>query len=168
MGFFREVAAAYPRCFWLDGGGARAWSGRRSMVGWLGEDDVSISYSAARREVLRHEGGRSEVVGDDVFAVLEAELAAGSPDDQWVGYLGYACRPDLPAATGSGLPDALWMRPAGVRFFDHGLVGESPGFPGDISPEKPRFPRCTGEIGDTYRDAYDEVQEQLRAGKATR
>jgi len=31
--FFAEVAAAHPRCFWLDGGGAREWSGRRSMVG---------------------------------------------------------------------------------------------------------------------------------------
>ena len=32
---FREIAAAHPRCFWLDGGGAREWSGRRSIIGWL-------------------------------------------------------------------------------------------------------------------------------------
>ena len=41
----------HPRCFWLDGGGAREWSGRRSIIGWLDEDDVSLSWSAARREV---------------------------------------------------------------------------------------------------------------------
>jgi para-aminobenzoate synthetase len=167
VAFFRDVAASYSRCFWLDGGGAREWSGRRSMVGWLGDDDVSLTYSAARREVRRHVGGRSEVVGDDVFAALEAELAAGSPDDHWVGYLGYACRPDLPAATGSGLPDAVWMRPAGVRFFDHELVGHSLRFSAVATPEKRRFPRYTGETAAApaaYRTAFAEVQEQLRAG----
>ena len=71
-----RVAAAHPRCFWLDGGGAREWSGRRSMVGWLDDDDVSLTYDAARGEVTRHAAGRVEVVGDDVFAALEAELAA--------------------------------------------------------------------------------------------
>ncbi|HYF73647.1 MAG TPA: anthranilate synthase component I family protein, partial [Nocardioides sp.] len=164
VGFFRDVAATYSRCFWLDGGGAREWSGGRSMIGWLGDDDVSLTYDAARREVRRYVGGTSEVVGDDVFAVLEAELAAGGPRDHWVGYLGYACRPDLPAATGGGLPDAVWMRPARVRFFDHRLPGGNAGFAGDISAEKPRFPRCTGEIDPAYRTAFDQVQEHLRAG----
>ena len=169
VAFFREVAAAYPRCFWLDGGGAREWSGRRSMVGWLDQDDVSLTYSAARREVRRHAGGTAEVVGDDVFAALEAELAAGSPDDHWVGYLGYACRPDLPAATGPGLPDAVWMRPAGVRFFDHGSLGQSRNFSAEVSAQQFRFPRFTGETDPAppaYRTAFDEVQEQLRAGNS--
>ena len=35
-----------------------------------------------------------------MFAVLEDELAAGSHRDQWFGYFGYACRPDLPALVG--------------------------------------------------------------------
>ncbi|ABL84024.1 MULTISPECIES: anthranilate synthase component I family protein [unclassified Nocardioides] len=169
VAFFRGVAAAYPRCFWLDGGGAREWSGRRSMVGWLGEDDVSLTYSAARREVRRHVGGSCEVVGDDVFVVLEAELAAGAPDDHWVGYLGYACRPDLPASTGPGLPDAVWMRPAGVRFFDHGLGGQSRNFLGEVPAQQFRFPRFTGETDPAppaYATAFEEVQEQLRAGNS--
>ena len=97
VALFERTAAAYERCFWLDGGGAREWSGRRSILGWLEPDDVSLSYDAARGEVTRHAAGRAEVVGDDVFTVLEAELAAGSPRDQWFGYLGYASRPDLPA-----------------------------------------------------------------------
>ena len=29
---FRAAAAAHQRCFWLDGGGAREWSGRRSST----------------------------------------------------------------------------------------------------------------------------------------
>ena len=49
--FFREVAAAHPRCFWLDGGGAREWSGRRSIIGWLDDEDVSLTYDATRSEV---------------------------------------------------------------------------------------------------------------------
>ncbi|MGH3361509.1 MAG: anthranilate synthase component I family protein, partial [Nocardioides sp.] len=69
--YFREVAAEHPRCFWLDGGGAREWSGRRSIIGWLDEGDVSLTYDAARGQVTRHAGGVDEVVGADVFAVLE-------------------------------------------------------------------------------------------------
>ena len=72
-----EVAAAHPRCFWLDGGGAREWSGRRSLLGWLEPDDVSLTYDAAAARCTRHATAPATVVGDDVFAVLEAELAAG-------------------------------------------------------------------------------------------
>ena len=76
---FCDAAARHPRCFWLDGGGAREWSGRRSIIGWLDDDDVSLSYDAVRREVTRHVGGTSTVVGDDPFDVLAAELASKSP-----------------------------------------------------------------------------------------
>jgi para-aminobenzoate synthetase len=165
--FFRGVAAAHRRCFWLDGGGAREWSGRRSMVGWLDDDDVSLTYDAAARRVTRHAGGGAEVVGDDVFAALEAELAAGGPDDHWVGYFGYAARPDLPAAVGAGVPDAVWMRPREIRFFDHELLGQNWRFSGEVSPQNVRFPRFTGETAPappTYAAAYDRVQEHLHAG----
>ncbi|MGL5826152.1 MAG: anthranilate synthase component I family protein [Nocardioides sp.] len=173
--FFAEIAAAHRRCFWLDGGGARDWSAKRSMIGWLDEDDVSLTYHAADREVRRHADGRVEVVGDDIFVALEREMAegraaaSGPAEDHWVGYFGYAARPDLPALTGPGLtgpglsgsglsgsgltgsglsgsglpgarptgagpvgatppeplmvlPDAVWMRPRGVRFFEHSPV----------------------------------------------
>ena len=116
---FTSVAARHRRCFWLDGGGAREWSGRRSIIGWLDADDVSLTYDAARGEVVRHASGRAEPVGGDVFAMLEQELASGRPTDQWFGYFGYAARPDLPAATGSGLPDAVWMRARHVQMFHH-------------------------------------------------
>lgn len=155
--FFCEIAARHARCFWLDGGGAREWSGRRSLIGWLDDDDVSLTYSAARREVLRHVGGRAEVVGDDIFEVLEAELAAGSRDDQWFGYFGYACRPDLSAAVvaSGGVPDAVWMRGRHVRMFDHPEVDEAdappPAAPGDpdaplpAAPGAPASSAATGE-----------------------
>ena len=161
--WFADVAAARRRCFWLDGGGSRDWSGRRSIVGTLTDDDVSLTYDAARREVRRHVGGASEVVGDDLFAALEAEVAAGPPDGQWFGYAGYACRPDLPAlvAPAAGpeddrVPDAVWMRPSSVRMFEHpvGVPGAPPG-----------GPRLTDEpVPGWYADAFAEVQEQLRAG----
>ncbi len=57
---FTSVAARHRRCFWLDGGGAREWSGRRSIIGWLDDDDVSLTYDAARGEVTRHASGRAE------------------------------------------------------------------------------------------------------------
>ena len=119
VSFFRSVAERHARCFWLDGGGAREWSGARSMIGWLDDDAVSLAYDAARGLVTRHPGGDAEVVGDDPFAVLESELATGTPEDQWFGYFGYAARPDLPAVPGGVLPDAVWMRASEIRFFTH-------------------------------------------------
>ena len=168
VAFFRSVASSHERCFWLDGGGAREWSGRRSLVGWLEPKDVSLTYDAASGLVTRHAGGRPVVVGDDVFAVLEAELAAGSPYDQWFGYFGYACRPDLPASHGSGLPDAVWMRPRHVRLFDHDPPRNSRR-DDKASLSRREFRRPTDETPaptPTYRAAFDQVQEQLRAGNS--
>ena len=113
--------ARSDRVFWLDGGGSRDWAGRRSLVGVLDEDDVSLTYDAATGEVTRHQGDRDEVVGTDVFAVLEDEIArdAGDPDVHWVGCFGYASRPDLPARPWGIGPDAVWMRCQDIQFFDH-------------------------------------------------
>ncbi|GAB3775579.1 para-aminobenzoate synthetase [Nocardioides ginsengisegetis] len=169
---FRAVAADHARCFWLDGGGAREWSGRRSIIGWLDDDDVSLTYSAARREVLRHSGGRATVVGSDVFAVLEAELASGDPADQWFGYFGYACRPDLPARPDPLLPDAVWMRARHVRLFDHPAPGVAalPFGPQrhEIDPETCRWgPNGNGNGAPAdYAAAFEEVQEALHAGNS--
>ncbi|MDQ4051963.1 MAG: anthranilate synthase component I family protein [Actinomycetota bacterium] len=160
VAYFEAAAAEHPRCFWLDGGGAREWSGRRSIIGWLDESDLSLSYDASRREVTRHVGGRSEVVGRDVFAALEAELAAGEDSEQWFGYFGYAARPDLPAAPGP-MPDAVWMRAGHVRMFDH----EAPGS-GRVPHNDPG-----GVLGHTtpspeYAAAFARVQEELHAGNS--
>jgi para-aminobenzoate synthetase len=155
--FFRAVAATHPRCFWLDGGGARDWSGRRSIIGWLDDEDVSLTYDAARGEVRRHASGASDVVGGDVFAALEAELDAGQPTDQWFGYFGYASRPDLPAATGSGVPDAVWMRARHVRMFDH-----------DLTPVSAQMAaQATTPAHDpAYERAFTTVQQHLHAGNS--
>ena len=95
---FADVAAAYPRCFWLDGGGAREWSGRRSLIGWLEPEDVSLTYDAAAPGGHPARRRPREVVGDDIFAVLEAELAAGSPSRPVVRLL----RLRLPARPAGG------------------------------------------------------------------
>ena len=150
---FRRAAAGHDRCFWLDGGGSQPWSGRRSIVGRLGAEDLSLTYDAARREVVEHPSGR--VVGDDVFTVLQS-LQDGDADTHWVGFLGYAARPDLTARSLPGVPDAVWMRCRDVR------VSEEPG------------PVPTRSVGPTpgrptprwYADAFAEVQEQLHAGNS--
>src|SRR5690606_16622533 len=115
--YFAQVAAEHPRCFWLDGGGAREWSGRRSIIGHLAPGDVSLTFHAATREVRRHVEGRSDVISDDIFVALERELADGPGDAQWFGYFGYASRTDLPARPDPRMPDAVWMRPSVVRSF---------------------------------------------------
>ncbi|MBS2936139.1 anthranilate synthase component I family protein [Nocardioides sp. J2M5] len=174
VSFFADVAAAHRRCFWLDGGGAREWSGRRSIIGWLDDDDVSLSFSAARREVRRHVGGDSEVVGDDVFAVLEAEVAAG---EQWFGYLGHAARTDLPATPDPRLPDAVWMRPRGVRVFEHDptsvveVRAERASRPLESEVSRlvagaPRASTTGAGVTDSYAAAFARVQEHLHAGNS--
>ncbi len=161
---FRSVAASHPRCFWLDGGGAREWSGRRSIIGWLEPDDVSLSYDAVRREVTRHVSGSASVVGDDPFVVLADELAAGDRTDQWFGYFGYACRPDLPAHPGGPVPDAVWMRPRHVRLFDHEVrrLARHAAF-GNPTPA-PTVPDAMRR--GAYVAAFERVQEHLHAGNS--
>ena len=162
LAYFLEVAAAHPRCFWLDGGGAREWSGRRSMIGWLADDDVSLTYDAAGGEVTRHTGGRAVVVGADPFTVLETELAAGRPDDQWFGYFGYAARPDLPAPPDANLPDAVWMRAREIRFFTH------PDAAGTALASSRSAPITSGpdDVPAWYAEAFARVQDELRAGNS--
>ncbi len=157
---FRELAARHERMFWLDGGGARAWSGRRSILGFLREEDVSLTYDAAHRRVERHQHGHTDVVGDDVFAALADEVARddGDPAVSWVGYLGYACRSDLPAHTGSGVPDAVWMRVRDPLFVEH---------PGPGRPVAGALPRTLDRTTPPrYAAAFDEVQRQLRLGNS--
>ncbi len=169
--FFRSVAAEHPRCFWLDGGGAREWSGRRSIIGWLDDDDVSLTFSAARREVRSHSHGTSTVVGDDIFEVLDARLRSG---EQWFGYLGYAARTDLPARPDPALPDAVWMRPRSVRVFEHEPLVESPGTRGlrhlpAVAPPNLRQShpgRRADGTPEAYVDAFARVQEHLHAGNS--
>jgi para-aminobenzoate synthetase len=150
---FRRVAASHDRCFWLDGGGSQPWSGRRAIVGWLEDDDLSLTYDAVRREVVEHPSGR--VVGDDVFTVLQ-DLQDGDPGTHWVGYFGYAARPDLPARSMSGVPDAVWMRTRSLEVTEEPdrLVRRSTS-PSEAHPT-PRW----------YADAFAGVQEQLRAGNS--
>jgi para-aminobenzoate synthetase len=160
----RAGFAHSDRVFWLDGGGSRDWSGRRSLVGVLDDEDVSLSFDAARRQVTRHQSGREDVVGTDVFEVLEAEIAAddGDPDVHWVGCLGYASRPDLPGRPWGHGPDAIWMRSRNVRFFDHeGLEGSEA-----LAPQPARAQPPTARTPPWYAAAFAQVQEQLHAGNS--
>ena len=157
----RAGFARSDRVFWLDGGGSRDWSGRRSLVGVLDDDDVSLTFDAARREVTRHQGGRSEVVGDDVFAVLEHEIARDAGDSGRA--LGRLLR--LRLAPGPRRP-AVGDRPGRGLDALAGTCGSS-----TTSPRRPRRRRSrsvarTQRRPDWYRDAFAEVQEQLRAGNS--
>jgi len=143
------------RTFWLDGGGARPWSGRRSIIGILGDEDVSLTYSVGQG-VARHSGVRSTVVGDDIFDVLEQEVARddGDPDVHWVGYLGYACRADLPARPAAGVPDAVWMRVRQPMMTEHELLTSVVEVHAERASKPPR----------PYVEAFERVQEALHGG----
>lgn len=164
---FRTAATSRDRMFWLDGGGSRPWSGRRSLVGFLAEDDVSLTFDAGARVVHRHAGGRSDPVGTDVFLVLERELArdAGDPGVSWVGYFGYACRTDLPvrvAPAGPGrVPDAVWMRVRDPQVFHHASAPEPSGPSTVRAGQQP-----DRSVEGWYEQAFGEVQRQLRLGNS--
>jgi para-aminobenzoate synthetase len=120
--------AGQPRAFWLDGTGARPWSGRFSYVGWLRPDDLSLGYDAHTRTVTAYRGDGVEVVGDDIFRVLEQHdpdardaRVRGDIGSGWVGYFGYAARPELPVRLDKDteVPDACWMRAERLVAFDH-------------------------------------------------
>jgi para-aminobenzoate synthetase len=161
---FRTVAARHARCFWLDRVHARGWPGLGPVLGWLADDDVSLSLDAATGLVTRHASSTSQVVGTDVFSVLEDEIAAGPDDALWVGYLGYASRPDLPARPGAGQPDAVWLRVHPSRV----LVPEEP------DEADPATAASVDNVPDArplvdkrwYAGAFDAVQEHLHAGRS--
>jgi para-aminobenzoate synthetase len=155
---FRALAAGHDRCFWLDGGGARPWSGRRSILGWLDDDDVSLTYAGG--EVTRHDGSGSRTVGSDIFAALESEMADDGADVHWVGYFGYASRGDLPAAADPRLPTAVWMRARHVDVVEHPEAAGTSSDPAPASALPPALPPPD------YRRGFRRVQEHLHAGNS--
>ncbi len=157
---FRALASVHERCFWLDGGGGLDWSGRRSLVGWLEDDDVSLSLVDGK--VFRHAQGSSVAVGNDIFDifdVLETEMEGDDSDVHWVGYFGYASRADLPAGvdTEDLAPTAVWMRARHVEVFDHEELPAGRRAPG---------PSASLSAPADYRRAFDQVQQELLAGNS--
>jgi anthranilate/para-aminobenzoate synthase component I len=116
--------------------------------------DMSITYNAETHEVTRHPDG--VVIGDDIFAVLD-DLVAEDPTALWVGYLGYACRPDLRARPAVGVPDAIWMR-----------ADRTPPSPRAVTSHARAVTSHARAVSSRERTAYDaafdEVQRRLRAG----
>ncbi len=187
--FVATHVARRPRSFWLDGAGARPWSGRHSYVGWLRPGDLSLAYDAGRRVVTAHRDGASEEIADDIFAALQRHTAddeggtGGRGDGGWVGYLGYASRPDLPARIDeSAVPDACWLRVDRRVVFDHEnrtvralgdggwqdevaeLVGRTVPAAAMASTKAPRVLRTLDPGG--YAEAFVRVQSELRRGNS--
>jgi para-aminobenzoate synthetase len=189
--FFVRHAAGRSRAFWLDGSGARPWSGRLSVVGWLEPDELSLTEHAAGRRVTAHRAGLREPSGADVFTALrergDAGAVAGSPL-RWVGWFGYAARPDLPALTDPdpATVDSCWLRVRRFVAFDHARRrvravapdddleawrAEVAGLLAGTAPAPPPAEPAAGEIVESwgearYREAFDAVQRQLRLGNS--
>ena len=172
--FVAGLLQRHDRVWWLDGAAGRSWSGRASLVGWLEDDEPSLRYDAARREVVEDRGSSSMVIGDDLFAALRSRI--GHPDwpRRWFGWAGYASRPDLPAVVGDGAPDACWLparrwvqvdHDTGVvrpRLFD--LDVDDVVVPLDPPPAGLEVSVDADWSAQTYGAAFAEVQDALRAG----
>jgi para-aminobenzoate synthetase len=159
---FPTVAARQRRMFWIDRAASQHWSPTRSILGWLNEDDVSLTYHAAQREVRRHRGGTSLVVGEDIFTSLEQHIAAFADTVPiWVGYFGYACRPDLPAnldSSTAAAPDAVWMACRNSIMVDHATVSREERPLRDVAADLP--------VPASYARQFAQVQRELRAGNS--
>jgi para-aminobenzoate synthetase len=159
------LARRYGRMFWLDGAGAREWSGRCSVVGWLEESDPSV----VEPNVLAP-------ASLDPFAAVEGALADAASHERLVGWFGYAARSDLPAlrAESETVPDSCWLHARRYLVFDlarHVVtpVGfdAEPDLPVDDVAETPTpgGGRVVGTWSEgEYAPAFDEVQRQLRLG----
>ncbi|MEU0268652.1 anthranilate synthase component I family protein [Nocardioides sp. NPDC006303] len=156
---FAEMANRQRRCFWLDSGPGQT---SRSIMVALRDDDISLTYDAGRGEVLRHRAGDVSQVGTDIFTVLGDELARTPEDEIWVGYFGYACRPDLPARTGlagdPAMPDAIWMRTRNTMIVDEPLARPA------HRTARVLPAQSVSAAPTAYTRAFDEVQRELRAG----
>ncbi|MDQ3484956.1 MAG: aminodeoxychorismate synthase component I [Actinomycetota bacterium] len=187
--FFVAHAAERSRSFWLDGENARSWSGPRSYVGWLDDEEPSLTLDAHGGIVRLHDAWSTSDVGGDIFEVLRERVGAGDDAAHWVGYLGYAARRDLPALADpdpGAVPDACWLRAERWVEFDHVertvravaaadavaswqetvalLVAGTA-----VAPELPAPPQicATGRIGaGEYAAAFWTVQEHLRLGNS--
>jgi len=125
-------------------------------------------FDAARREVVEQRAGR--VVGDDIFQVLQ-ERQDGDPRVHWVGYFGYAARPNLPGRPMPGIPDAIWMRTRNVSIEEEpprvskGPVSKGPVSKGLVSKGSPEQLR-EHAAPQWYAEAFARVQEELHAGNS--
>jgi para-aminobenzoate synthetase len=143
--FFVAHVAARDRSWWLDGGGARAWSGRMTYIGWLEPCDLSVTYSTSTGVAVHGSGAGVAVhrsppddvglssyrpAATDIFGWLaeygrDREGTATSRRDGrssgWVGFLGYAARSGLPTrhSNDSAEYDACWLRTERRVAFDH-------------------------------------------------
>jgi para-aminobenzoate synthetase len=189
--FFATHVSTQERAFWLDGSGARPWSGRSSVVGWLEPDEVSLTEHAATRRVTLHRAGDRSVVADDMFGALRRfggrRVSAPNPH-RWVGFLGYAARRDLPAITDPdpAAVDSCWMRVRRFVAFDHarhqvrvvapadelgawraevaGLISQTAAV--SEPPGPPSAAITSSWTASRYRVAFDEVQRQLHLGNS--
>jgi len=121
--------------------------------------DFAITYNAATRQVIRD----GDVIGDDIFEVLD-RLVAEDPNALWVGYLGYACRPDLQARPADGVPDAIWMRTDGSGVRTDGSTHARRPVTSHARPVTSHARAVTSHARAAYEAAFAEVQRRLRAG----
>ncbi len=187
--FFMAQVAGRRRSFWLDGEGARPWSGTRSYVGWLEDDEPSLTLHPHSGVVRQHDAWSSYEVGSDIFEVLGERVGSESSAARWVGYLGYASRRDLPArvdADPGAVPDACWLRAERWVEFDHGAQTVRAVAPaGDLAAwqetvrmllafsdpaptlvDSAAAQHVTRVGKDEYAAAFSAVQEQLRRGNS--
>jgi para-aminobenzoate synthetase len=162
-----------------------------TYVGWLEPDALSLTFHAATGTAYAHHDDRTHRVGNHIFRILEEQTAtrsSGLRASGWVGFFGYAARPDLPALTDPDprALDSCWLRAERRVAFDHGRRRVYAVCPPEFAEQWTReldallastrpAPDLDGAPGGrvtarldqaAYGRAFGEVQRQLRLGNS--
>ena len=140
------------------------WSGRRSIIGLLDDDDVSLTFDAGPATVLRHQQRPAARWSATTCSTCSPRRSPATPATRTCTGSATSATPAAPTcpapADCAGVPDAVWMRVRDAAgFVDHAPPGRRARLvvAGDRSSTRPRS---------GTRDAFAEVQEQLRLGNS--
>ena len=140
---------------------SRAWSGRRSILGFLRDEDVSLTYDAAARRVARHQHGRSE--RGRRRRVRRARRGGRARRRRPVGQLGRLPRLRLPAGPARAHRRAASPTRSGCACATRCSWSTTTRVVRSRERSSARSSRTTPA---RYADAFDEVQRQLRLGNS--
>ena len=160
------------RCFWLDGGGAREWSGRRSLDR-LARRRRRVA-DLRRRAPRGHPARRRRVVGRGRRHLRRARGRRWCPASSGSATSATPAAPTCPPARTRPCPTPCGCgRGTCGRSSTRGARRRSPRICGDDVPalQRSRRRRKPREVGqprgsEAYAEAFARVQEQLRAGNS--
>jgi para-aminobenzoate synthetase len=183
------AAALLPgraRAFWLDSADTRPWTGGRSVLGWLEEDEQSVAVGPAGVAGARESVPRGWFLAR--LRELEAETRDAPADGPpaiggWVGVAGYETQEILPDTADGSPRDGFFLRVNRAVVWDHAARtvhyrADDPAAEADLhalldtvpvpatAPEPEPMPGIAASHASfaQYERGFARLQEALRAG----